>query len=136
MSGSKSFMRFDFAPRIKTETLRPRHVLLVFDIPIVGEQDIPLRQELAVLLGTKSCLSHRFALVALRSESPFHYSSKAYLISTYQTRNPSLSWLFSTVAAIPASWLPSCAKETNRSSVRATALDDAHAYPDPPLLVS
>src|SRR5579859_7015944 len=39
-----------------------------------------------------------------------------------QTKNPSLSWPFSTVAAIPASWLPSCAKENNRYIVRAAAL--------------
>src|SRR5947199_305434 len=52
----------------------PGHVLLVLDIPIAGEQYIPLalskRKELAVLLGPKTCLPHSLALVAQCGEGP------------------------------------------------------------------
>jgi hypothetical protein len=50
----------------------PRHVLLVFDMPIAGEEHIPSalrkRKELAVLLGPKTCLPHCLGLVAQRDE--------------------------------------------------------------------
>jgi hypothetical protein len=57
------------------------HFLLVFDIPVAGEQHIPLtfrkRKKLAVLLGPIACSAYRFALMAQCRHGPLQRSGKA-----------------------------------------------------------
>ena len=67
----------------RMERRAPSRVLLVLDIPIAGEQYIPLalskRKELAVLLGPKTCLPHSLALVAQCGEGPLQCNWKALI---------------------------------------------------------
>src|SRR5438128_10691566 len=61
----------------------PGHVLLVLDIPIAREQDIPSalskRQELAVLLGAKTRLPHRLAFMAQCGKVSLQRNRKALI---------------------------------------------------------
>src|ERR1700675_1198851 len=101
----------------------PSHVLLVFDIPIAGEQYIPQafskREQLAILLGSKTCVAYRLALVTHRDEVPLQCNRKTLIDqNSHFPKRARTSALASSSAAIAVSRLTPgyCSRNSSRVS--------------------